>query len=263
MGIRNDGHCLDPERVCRVEDFGLRILVWRMTFKGGKVCAVAGAALMAIAASLFSAGLGMRHVAKATANANATSSATCEIANLGVFKSSYMPECAGKPGTAMTVDTLEFWPLFPAQNRFGQLSAVAEFGVGSTPFTNCDDYISLTAAQLQAGGVAQISQGLSAGVLVAFRALNGQLGAAQMVLALLGVHDDMIMADWDKVKAKGVMADSLRPGTGKFFQLLTQVCEPLTPQTLAFCAEMLQDALSAPIDSETNKTFQSAIGGGD
>jgi hypothetical protein len=52
------------------------------------------------------------------------------------------------------------------------------------------------------------------------------------------------------------MADSFLPGTGKFFQLHTQVCEPLIPP------ELLQDALSAPIDTKTNKTFQSPIGGG-
>jgi hypothetical protein len=229
-----------------------------MTIKAGKACAVAGAALVATAASLYSAGLGMQHIAMATANVNATSSATCEIAKLGVFKSSYMPECAGLPGTAMTIDTLEFWPLFPAQNRFGQISQVAVFGVGSTPFTNCDDYISLTAAQLQAGGVAQISKGLSDMVLEAFGALNAQLGAVQMVLGLL-VHDGMSMADWDKIKAQGVMADSLLPGTGKFFQLLAQVCQPPLTQTLAFCADLVQDALSAPIDTKTNKTFQSPI----
>ena len=227
-------------------------------FKAGNVCAVAGAVLVATAASLYSASLGMQHVAIANA-ATSNGNATCEIATLGVFRSTYMPECAGLPGTAMTVDTLQFWPLFPAQNRFGQVSEVAAFGVGSTPFTNCENYIWLTASQLQAGGVAEISQGFAAMVLESFSELNAQLGAVKMVLPLLGIKNGMSEADWSNVEAFGALADGLLPGAGKFVQLLTQLCAPPATQTLAFCAQRLQDALSAPIDSET-KTFQSPIG---
>jgi hypothetical protein len=248
--------------VPRALSLGLGLAIhFEMMFKTGNACAVAGAVLVATAASLYSASLGMQHVATAKSATSATSdgNATCEIATLGVFRSSYMPECAGLPGTAMTVDTLQFWPLFPAQNRFGQVSEVAAFGVGSTPFTNCDDYISLTAAQLQAGGVAEISQGFAAMVAEAFSELNAQLGAVKMVLPMLGIKDGMSEADWANVADLGNLADMLLPGAGKFIQLLTQLCAPPATQTLAFCAQSLQDALSAPIDTET-KTFQSPIG---
>ena len=64
-----------------------------MTIKAGKVCAMAGAALVATAASLYSAGLGMQHIASAqvqVSDATSRSMVTCEVASLGVFRSSYM-----------------------------------------------------------------------------------------------------------------------------------------------------------------------------
>jgi len=52
----------------------------------------------------------------------------CELGTLGVFTSSYTPDCdPDKPGDPFSGDTLEFWPLFSSQNAFG--GAFASLGV--------------------------------------------------------------------------------------------------------------------------------------
>lgn len=56
---------------------------------------------------------------------------SCELGTLGVFTSSYTPDCdPSKPGDAFSGDTLEFWPLFSSQNSFG--GAFEALGVGAT-----------------------------------------------------------------------------------------------------------------------------------
>jgi hypothetical protein len=234
----------------------------------GKGCAAVGAVGAVSAAALYSASVGMQHIASAqvqvpNATSRVSSMVTCDVASLGVFRSSYTPACAGLPGSAMTVDTLDFWPLFPAQCRFGQLSELSPFGVGSTAFTNCTDYVALTAAQVQAGGMQQLSQGFANMTLDSFSQLNAQLGVVTMLLPVLGVKDNMTEADWANIKQIGDIFGSQVPGVQQLVAIIVQQCAPPAVQSSRLCASSLVDALSAPIggsSSSEQRTFFTPIG---
>jgi len=109
-----------------------------------------GVAATIIAAALLTSASVKQQVAVASiqnySNVN-VSNVECTVANIGVFESTYTPECSNFPGTKFTSETTEFWPVFPAQNSYGA------FGPGGMPddfklvnltgeeFTYCIDYM--------------------------------------------------------------------------------------------------------------------------
>jgi hypothetical protein len=173
----------------------------RKQLSGKGVVVVSGATVLAAAgAVLFSVAAGIEGIASAsktvnvsvssTGNGSAAASVKCGVAQVGVFTSTYEPECAQLPGVRESVATTALWPLFPAQTSFGG-GSVAEarlVGLGSTPFTTCDAYMPLSVEQVMTGTVNVIDDKLGETLVSLYAGFNGAL-AQYFEPALVGVFN--------------------------------------------------------------------------
>lgn len=144
----------------------------------------AGTALVVVGAVLLSASVGTIQVA--SANVESANGASCNVGQLGVFQSTYSPECAKLPGTAFKSNTLDYWPLFPAQTSFASPLFVSSLGVGSSPFTTCDEYIPEAAQNASTVPVAAFSSSLQAVAPGLLAAWSQQAAPAVLSALLMG-----------------------------------------------------------------------------
>lgn len=84
---------------------------------------------------------------------------TCQIANLGLFTSTFDGACADDTAYEIsalvpkyTGDPLNFGPLFGAQTNLG--GALKQLGITEIPFTTCTEYLSSPVVQASSGGIA-------------------------------------------------------------------------------------------------------------
>jgi len=120
--------------------------------------ALSGAFFAAIAACLFTPGAILQRFAVGSISTNPD----CYVGQLGVYESTYKPECIGSTSMGFTSATTNFWPLIPPQNAYGGASPggvpadIEMLGLSGTPFTNCTGYmiasftnVSLTLGRLE------------------------------------------------------------------------------------------------------------------
>ncbi len=99
------------------------------------------------AAVLYSVNIGLQEFVDVTVR-NGKGNLECTLATVGIFKSTYYPNCDffQLPGSEVEGKTTEFWPLNPAQHEFGQV--MEPFGVTFDNFTTCKESMPAYVSQL-------------------------------------------------------------------------------------------------------------------
>lgn len=226
-----------------------------------------GTGLALVGAALFSVSSSLQQVASAQQQiSNANANKTCVVGTVGVFQSSYSPECAGLPGSEMNVDTVNYWPLFPAQNRYGQIKEASLVGLGSTPFTNCSSYMPLSIEQVMNGTSNIVMNELSTNLVSAVNAAYGQYNQMMptmlpTILSTFGYNaTDFQSSDFEEIKQD---VESFMPMFSQLNSAIQDICENVTAvNTIDDCATALSSQIMIPMNSTSNRTFQSPIGSG-
>ena len=223
----------------------------------GKVVGWCGVASGVIGAVLLSVTAGVQAFGGATKEVNGT---TCDVASLGLYSASYSPACAGLPGSAIDVPVVEYWPLFPAQASppWGNLSEAQQFGLGSTPFTNCSAYMALSTQQVLGSTVAMVSAGLEAVVPGLYAAYSSLLAAPNgAALAQLGYNATKFQNNPFLLIKAGIAVKA--PFLANLNQVVLNVCQGnAAVVTSVDCARAVAAAVAVPV---APLNFSSPVGG--
>jgi hypothetical protein len=227
----------------------------------------AGTALVVVGAVLLSASVGTIQVA--SANVESGQGASCNVGQLGVFQSTYSPECAKLPGTSFKSNTLDYWPLFPAQTSFASPLFVSSLGVGASPFTTCDEYIPEAAQNASTVPVATFSsalQGVAPGLLAAWSqqaapaVLSALLMGRWFVPVGLTYNDTYFQASpFDAIAAAASNFTAYSNFTG-MVRLVQQSCQGASSVvTAADCAGLMAASYALTLETPA-RVFEAPVG---
>jgi hypothetical protein len=223
----------------------------------GKVVGWCGVASGAACAVLLSVTAGVQAFGGASKEVNGT---TCTVAELGIFSASYMPACAGLPGSAIDVSLVDFWPLFPAQASppYGNVSEAQQFGLGSTPFTNCSAYMALSTQEVLDTTVGMVSAGLESVVPELFDAYSSLLAAPSgAALGRLGYNATDFQDNQFLLIRAGIAIKA--PYLSNINQLVVNVCKGNSAvATQSDCARAVAAVIAVPV---APLSFASPVGG--